>query len=326
MLRRGFQRLTIGLAALGVLAASAAAQTFPSRQITIVVPFPAGAGPDVVARLLAERMASTTKEAVVVENRPGASGLVGATAVARAAPDGHTLLLTPNTLFIAPHVTAPGAKPAVDVIGDFVPVIMPSQTTMLMVANPKLGVKNARAFADLAREKNGLSYASSGNGSVLHIAGELFRDASKTNLVHVPYRGIAPAVNDVIAGHVAVTFAGLGPVREQIRSGTLVALAVVEQNRSASFPDVPTATEQGFADVAVDGWYAMLAPKGVPQAIIDRLNKDVNAILQMPDIRDRIEQSGEVVLGGSPEALAKRMRHDFERYGQIVRKLNITGE
>lgn len=326
MLQRGVQRLVIGLAALGCLTASALAQSFPSKQITIVVPFPAGAGPDVVARLLGERMAATMKEAVVIENRPGASGMVGATAVARAAPDGHTLLLTPNTLFIAPHVAAPGTKPPVDVIGDFAPVIMPSQTTMMMVANPKLGAKTAREFADLARAKNGLSYASSGNGSVLHIAGELFRDAAKVNLVHVPYRGIAPAVNDVIAGHVAVTFAGLGPVREQIRSGALVALAVVEPNRSPSFPNVPTAIEQGFADVAVDGWYALLAPKGVPQAVIERLNKEVNAILQMPDIKERIEQSGEVVLGGSPDALAKRMRHDYERYGQIVRKLNITGD
>jgi tripartite-type tricarboxylate transporter receptor subunit TctC len=161
---------------------------------------------------------------------------------------------------------------------------------------------------------------------VLHIAGELFRVSAGINLTHVPYRGIAPAVTDVIAGHVQVTFAGLAPVRQHIASGALVALATVEAQRSSAMPDLPTAIEQGFKDVAVDGWYALLAPRGTPQSVIDKLNKDINALLVTPDLKQRIEQTGEVILGGGPEALAKRMKSDFDRYGAIVQRLKITAE
>ena len=313
--------LSVGLA-LGYASPAAA---YPTKPITIIVPFPAGAGPDVMARLIGERLAAQLKESVVVENRPGASGMVGATAVARAPADGHTLLMTPNTLFIAPHLMPAGAKPPVDVIGDFAPVIMPSQTTMLMVANAALGVKTAKEFAELAKTKP-MNYASSGNGSVLHIAGELFRASAGINMTHVPYRGIAPAVTDVIAGHVQVTFAGLAPVRQHIASGALVALATVEPERSAAMPNVPTAIEQGFKGVAVEGWYALLAPRGTPPAVVEKLNKEINALLAMPDLKQRIEQTGEVVLGGAPDALAKRMKSDFDRYGEIVKRLNITAE
>jgi len=326
------RRLCAGLAAgaafgamLGAPAFAQQPAAFPSRAITIIVPFPAGAGPDVMARLIAERLGPQLKETIVVENRPGASGMVGATAVARAPADGHTLLLTPNTLFIAPHLMPAGAKPPVDVIGDFAPVIMPSQTTMLMVANPKLGVKTAREFAELARKQGG-NYASSGNGSVLHIAGALFASSAGANLTHVPYRGIAPAVTDVIAGHVQVTFAGLAPVRQHIASGALVALAVVEPKRSDAMPNLPTAIEQGFKDVAVEGWYAVLAPKGTPQPVVERLNKEINALLALPELKQKVEQTGEAVLGGAPEVLATRMKSDFDRYGEIVRRLGITAD
>lgn len=310
--------------AAGLIASPASA--YPTKPVTIVVPFPAGAGPDVLARLIGEQLGARLKQSVVVENRPGASGFIGATAVARAAADGHTLLLTPNTLFIAPHVMAKGAKPPVDVLKDLVPVIMPSQTTMVMVANPKLGVKNARELAELARSKPGLSYASSGAGSVLHFGGELFTNAAKVNILHVPYRGIAPAINDVIAGHVHVTISGIGPLRAHLASGALVALATVEAERSKALPDLPTAIEQGFPGVAVNGWYAVLAPAGTPSSVIALLNKEINAVLEVPVVRDRLAKAGEIILGGSPESLGKRMKADFERYGEIAQRLKITAE
>lgn len=321
--RRVCAALALGAAASAL--AMAPASAYPTKPITIIVPFPAGAGPDVMARLIAERLGPALKETVLVENRPGASGMVGATAVARAPADGHTLLLTPNTLFIAPHLMPAGAKPPVDVIGDFVPVIMPSQTTMVMVANPKLGAKNAKEFAELARTRP-MNYASSGNGSVLHIAGALFANSAGAKLTHVPYRGIAPAITDVIAGHVEVTFSGIGPVRQHIASGALVALAVVEPERSAAVPELQTAIEQGFKDVAVGGWYAVMAPKGTPQPVVDRLNKEINTLLALPELKQKVEQSGELILGGTPAALATRVKADFDRYGEIVRRLNITAE
>lgn len=310
----------------GALTVSAdAASAYPTKRITIVVPFPAGAGPDVVARLIGDELSKVLGQPVVIENRPGASGIVGAAAVVRADADGHTLLLTPNTLFIAPHVLKSG-QAQVDVVNDLQAIIMPSQTVMVMVASPKLGPKNATELAELARKKPDISYASSGNGSVLHIAGELFRETAKIDFRHVAYRGIAPAVNDVIAGHVHVTFSGLGPVKGQLEAGTLIPLAVVEKQRSPAIPQLPTAIEQGFPDVAVEGWYSLLTRKGTPAAVVDRLNKEVNAVLKMPDVKAKIEQAGEIVLGGTAQAAADRVREDFERYGAIVKRLKITAD
>lgn len=318
--------LALIAATVGICVAPAQAQTYPSRQITIVVPFPAGAGPDVVARLIGEQLSTRVKQNVIIDNRPGASGLVGAAVVAKSPADGHHLLLTPNTLFIAPHVMAKGTKPPADVINDFTAVIMPSQTAMVMVANAGLGVKTARDLAALAKSKPGLSYASSGAGSVLHIAGELFKQAAGVDLLHVPYRGIAPAINDVIAGHVHVTFAGIGPLRAHLASGKLVALALVEGKRSPALPDLPTAMEQGFADVAVEGWYSVLAPRETPKLTVDFLNKQINDIIASPDVKAKIESMGEIILGGTPEAAAARIKADYTRYGEIARRLNIVGE
>lgn len=313
--------------AVALLSEPAFAAAYPSRPVTMIVPFPAGAGVDVTARLLAERLAVQLGQSVVVENRPGASGLVGAVAVARAPPDGLTLLMTPNTLFIAPHVMPAGTTPPIDVINDLAPVAMPSQTTMVMVANPGLGVTDAKQLADLARKEPGkLTYGSSGNGSVLQIAGELFNQAAHIEIRHIPYRGIIPAIDNVLGGYVNVTFSGIGAVRAYIQSGALIALATVENNRSAAMPQLPTAIEQGFPDVAVDGWYALLAPKGTPAEIVDRLNKEVNAVLAMPDIRERIGSIGDFVLGGTPQDTEERIKHDYDRYGAIVSRLNITSD
>lgn len=323
MLRRLVGLLIVSAAAISGALMPAAA--FPTKPIVIVVPFPAGAGPDVVARLLGERLSPRLGQPVIIENRPGASGYVGAAAVARAAPDGHTLLLTPNTLFIAPHLAPKATTAQVHVVNDFAPVIMPSQTTMVMVANPGLGVRNAKELADLVRKQPGLAYGSSGNGSVLHIAGELFKRAGHLDMQHVPYKGITPAIADVIAGHVKVTFAGLS-IANFLKSGALLALATVEKQRSAALPDLPTAIEQGFPDVAVEGWFALVAPKATPGSVIERLNRELNAVLAMPDVRDRIVNSGEIVLGGTPETLGRRMQDDYDRYGSIVKQLNIKSD
>ena len=313
--------------AAALLTGPVSAADYPSRTVTIVVPFPAGAGVDVTARLLAERLSTQLGQAVVVENRPGASGLVGAAAVARAAPDGLTLLMTPNTLFIAPHVMPAGTKPPIDVIGDFAPVAMPSQTTMVMVANPGLGVKDAKQLANAARKEPGkLTYGSSGNGSVLQIAGELFNQAAQVEIRHIPYRGIIPAIQNVLGGYVNVTFSGIGAVKGYIQSGALVALATVEDERSAAVPQLPTAIEQGFPDVAVDGWYALLAPKGTPAEIVSRLNKEVNTAIGIPEVRAHMVAVGDLVLGGTPEDAGKRMKHDYDRYGAIVSRLKITSD
>ncbi len=304
----------------------ALAQSFPSKTITIVVPFPAGGGPDVAARVLAEKLAPRLGQAVVVENKPGAGALLGAGTVARAAADGHTLLLTPNTLAISPHVLSASANSNVNVQKDLVPVIAPATTPLALVANPQLGVKNLAELSALARTKTDLTYGSPGNGSPMHFAGEMFKKSTGQALLHVPYRGVAPSLNAALGGEVQLLFVALGGALPQIKAGKLVPLAVVEHSRSSLLPDVPTASEQGVKDVEVAAWYGVFAPTGTPAAAINRLNQEINAALKLPDVRERFNGAGLEVLGGTPSRLADFMKADNQRYGSLARELRIRAD
>ena len=210
---------------------SAWAQTpavFPSRAVTLVVPFPAGGGPDLAARVMAEKLATRWGQPVVVDNKPGAGALLGAGQVARAAADGHTLLFTPNTMAISPHVLAAGAGGGIDVNKDLVPVIAPATTPMVLVASPQRGVRNLKALVELARKQSGMAYGSPGNGSPMHFAGEMFRRSAGIDLMHVPYRGVAPSLNAALSGEVRLLFTGVGGALQHIKAGKLVPLALTE--------------------------------------------------------------------------------------------------
>lgn len=204
---------------LAALPLVAAAQAFPSRTVTIVVPFPAGAGPDITARILAEKLAPRLGQAVVVENKPGAGALLGAAAVAKSAADGHTILLTPITMAISPHVLAPGAAGGVDVNKDLVPVIAPATTPLVLVANPQLGVKTLKEALDAARKTPGLAYGSAGNGSPMHFAGEMLKKSAGVDMLHVPYRGVAPSITAALGGEVKLLYTGLGGAIQHIKAG-----------------------------------------------------------------------------------------------------------
>lgn len=326
---RASRRATLGLiTGLALLAAwpTAQAQAFPSRPITLIVPFPPGGGPDLAARVFAEKLAPRLGQPVVVENRPGAGALVGASAVAKAAADGHTLLLTPNTVVISPHVLAPGAGGGVDVQRDLVPVIAPATTPMVLVAHPQLGASNLRSALDLIRQKPGLPYGSPGNGSPMHFAGEMFRRAAKVDLLHVPYRGVAPSVTAALSGEVQLLFTGLGGAVQHIRAGKLVPLAVTERTRSELMPELQTATEQGVTGVEVEAWYGVFAPQGTPAPVITRLNQEFNAVLQLPDVRTRLANAGLELLGGTPQRLEAFVKADHQRYGTLARELNIRAD
>ncbi len=304
----------------------ALAQTFPSKQITIVVPFPPGGGPDLAARVLAEKMAPKLGQPVVVENRPGAGALVGAGTVARAPADGHTLLLTPNTMVISPHVLGAGASANLDVNKDLAPVIAPATTPLALLANPQLGVKNLKELAALARSSPGLAYGSAGNGSPMHFAGEMLKQSTKLDLLHVPYRGVAPSVTAAIGGEVKLLYVGLGGALQHIKAGKLVALAVTEKARSSLLPEIPTATEQGVPNVEVNAWYGVFVPAATPAATITRLNQEINDALKLPDVREKLTAAGLEILGGSPQVLADFMRADTQRYGRLARELNIKAD
>lgn len=302
------------------------AQSFPSKQVTLVVPFPPGGGPDVAARVIAEKLAPRLGQAVVVENRPGAGALLGASFVAKAAPDGHTLLLTPNTMAISPHVLAPGAGGGIDVNRDLLPVIAPATTPLVLVASPQLGATNLKALLEQARKQPGLAFGSPGNGSPMHFAGEMFKRSASVDLLHVPYKGVAPSLNAALAGEVKLLYTGVGGALQHIKAGKLVPLALTEKSRSALLPDVPTATEQGVANVEVNAWYGVFAPAATPAAVVQRINQEVNAVIRMPDVRERLLGAGIEPLGGAPQVLADFMKADTQRYGQLARELGIKAD
>ncbi|VCU71139.1 Tripartite tricarboxylate transporter family receptor [Pigmentiphaga humi] len=312
--------------ALAALAAPAQAQDFPSRPITIIVGYPPGGGPDIGARMLGEKLAARLHQPVIVENRAGVSGMIGAGAVARAPADGYTLLFAPNTFLIAPHVLPKGTNINLDVLHDFAPVIAPSKGAMIMVAHPSLGVHNAKELVALLKKQPGLAYATPGSGSPMHIAGELFKKSADVNMLHVPYKGVAPALADVVGGHVKITYAAIGVVAPHIAAGRLVALGAAEKERSPLMPELPTLAEQGFPNTATGAWYGVFAPKGTPAAVVDKLNKEFNAALQMPDTVAKLKNQWEVPLGGSPEDLARMAKAEYEDYGKIIKAFNISAD
>ena len=313
-------------AAVALLSPGAQAQGFPAKGVTIVVPFPPGGGPDIAARVLAEKLAARLGQAVVVENKPGAGALIGAAAVAKSVPDGHTLLLTPNTMVISPHVLPASAGGGVDVHKDLVPVLSPATTPLVLVANPQMGVNSLKAMLEAARATPGLPYGSPGNGSPMHFAGEMFKRSTRVDLLHVPYKGVGPSITAAVGGEIKLLFTALGGAVPHIRSGKLVALAVTEKSRSALLPEVPTATEQGVPNVEVNAWYGVLAPAATPPQVIARLNQEFNTALQMPDVRTRLAGAGLDVLGGAPQVLADFMKADNQRYGQLTRELGIKAD
>lgn len=316
--------LSAALAAGLALPQGAAAQTaFPSRNITLVVPFPPGGGPDLAARAIGEKLAGRLGKPVVVDNKPGAGALIGAGFVAKSAADGHTLLFTPNTVVISPHVLPAGAGGGINVSRDLVPVIAPATTPLVLVAHPSLSATRLQEALDAARKSPGLPYGSAGNGSPMHFAGEMMKRAAKVDLLHVPYKGVAPSINAALGGEVKLLFVGLGGAVPHIKSGKLVPLAVTEAKRSDLLPEVPTATEQGVAGVEVNAWYGVFAPLSTPQAIVDQLNAEINAVIAMPDVRDRLSKAGIEALGGSAAVLAGFVKGDTERYGTLARQLKM---
>ena len=325
-------RRSLALSALAALVCAtflphaARAQAWPSKPVTLVVPFPAGGGPDLTARLIGEKLAARIGQPVVVDNKPGAGALLGAGVVAKATPDGHTLLLSPNTLVISPHVLAPGAGGGVDVQKDLLPVVAPATTPMVLVANPQLGAKDLKAALELARKTPGLPYGSAGNGSPMHFAGEMLKKSAKVDLLHVPYKGVAPSITAALSGEVKLLYVGLGGAVPHIKAGKLVPLAVTERARSNLMNTVPTATEQGVAGVEVNAWYGVFAPAATPAAVAQKINQEINEVLKDAGVRDKLMAAGIEPLGGSAQQLADFVKADHQRYGALAKELNIKAD
>jgi tripartite-type tricarboxylate transporter receptor subunit TctC len=319
----------------GVLAACAAAAAlvaapealaqaaYPSKPITIIVSVSAGGSIDTIARSLAEELAKSLGEPVIVENRPGANGNLAATAVARAAPDGYTLLATGgSTLNLNPHLYK---QLPFDPVKSFVPITLTARTNLILVVHPKLKVDTVEAFVALAKAQPGkLNYGSAGNGSLLHIAGELFNAGAGIDTNHVPYKGLAPAVNDLLAGQIDFMFDSATTV-SHVKSRKLKALAVVGPNRLAALPELKILSAHGIKGMEVaSGWHGLFAPAGTPPAIVARLNAEALKVLAMPKIEERISALGAEPASSSSEELAKLLAGDIERLGPIVRKTGAS--
>jgi tripartite-type tricarboxylate transporter receptor subunit TctC len=324
----GFPRLTAAFIAglvAALMAAPAAAQTYPTRPVTIVVPFAAGGGNDILARLIAQHMGHALGQQFVIENRAGAGGTIGARAVAKAPPDGHTLMVGHSGVFgVAPALYA---DPGYDPRRDFAPIGLIASYQQILVTHPSLPVRNVADLIALARKQPGkITYASAGVGSGSHVSTELFAVMADIKLTHIPYRGTGAMQGDLVGGHVDMAISTFPSVFGQIRSGLLRTVAVTGEARSSIFPDVPTVTESGVPGYAAVIHYGMVAPAGISRALADRLNAELRAALGSEDVRARIADEGGEPLPGSPDQQAKDLADEEAKWGALVRRLGIRSE
>jgi tripartite-type tricarboxylate transporter receptor subunit TctC len=302
------------------LLTEARAQAYPSRTLTIVVPFTPGTGADVIARLLQPKLAEHLKVPVVIENKVGASGAIGTELVAKAAPDGYTLLFTATS-----HGTLPAMKRLpYDAVKSFTPIALAATSAMSLVVGPQVPAATFAEFVALARKSPGtLYYSSPGAGSIQNLAMELVKIETNTDVVHVPYKGSAGAASDLVGGHVQATVAALQTMAPFVTTGRLKMLAVLSAERSPAFPDVPTMKELGHPNLVVDTWYGIYAPAGTPREIVAKLNGEINTLLQLPEIRDAFAKQGLTAVVERPERLGDLVEKEIARWNRVVATAGI---
>jgi tripartite-type tricarboxylate transporter receptor subunit TctC len=310
------------LALLAAMATSAGAQEWPSRPVRFVVPFPAGGSTDVGARLVGDHLSRSLHQQIVVENKSGANGNIGIETAAKSAADGYTILVATDAISSNPHVY----KMNVDPLKAFTPVIQLSRQPIVLAAHPSLGIGSLTELIALARQQPGLRYATGSGVGAQHMVVQWFASIAGVKLEQVPYRGGAPAINDLIAGHVKLGSLGSTPLIPHYKAGTLRLLAQSTEARSPGLPEVPTYQEAGIKGLVLDQWLGVLVPAGTPPAIVARLNSGINAALADTAIRDGFLQSGQEAVGGSTEAFSQLIHRDFDTYARLVRELNIKAD
>jgi tripartite-type tricarboxylate transporter receptor subunit TctC len=329
--RQGEVRMTAFLCApivlaiaLAVLGSPAAAQTYPTRPVKIIVPFAPGGPADVYARQLGQYLTESLKQAFVIEDRPGAGSIIGTDAVAKSAPDGYTLLLMSNT-----HTTNESLMPnkPFALMRDFAAVAPINYSDLVMVVHPSLPVKDLKDFIALAKSKPGqLNYASSGPGTPYHMAGELFKATSGTDIVHVPYKGSGDARNAVLGGHVQMMFDAITTMAENVRAGQVRALGTTGVKRSTVLPEIPTIAEAGVPGYEATIWLGLMAPAATPKPILDRLNGEVVRIISRPDVQKMWAEQGAVSMVMSPAEFDKYLRADIEKWAHVVQVSGARAE
>jgi tripartite-type tricarboxylate transporter receptor subunit TctC len=311
-------------ALLGLACATAGAQDYPNRPINVIVPYSPGTGMDLIARTVGPKLSQRLGQPVVIDNRPGASGNIGAEMVARAAPDGYTLLIGANTMLIAASLYK---KVPFDPVKDFTPVSQAAFGTLMLVASNRSGIQSVADLIARAKAHPGtINYGSPGVGTPHHMAMELFKDLTGTDLVHVPYKGSGGVITDIVSGQIDVMFLPVHVASPYIRSGRLRALAVGSSKRHPNLPDVATLAELGIKGAEVDMWYPILLPRGAPPAIVTRLNAEFRAILALPDVKASLAAEGMDAASSSPAELGDLMQREFERWAVIIRRNHISAD
>ena len=312
-------------AAAALLTQPAIAQNYPAKPVRLIIPFPPGGATDIFGRVLAQKLGELIGQSVVVENRPGAGGMIGSELASKAAPDGHTILLATTST----HSIGPALNPKMpyDAKKDFAPVIHLADATNILIASRTLPVANLRELVAYARANPGkLNYASSGNGTIVHLTGEMFKAATGTFIVHIPYKGTALAIPDLIAGQVSFVFDNIASALPHIRGGKVKTLGISALKRSPLVPDIPTMDEAGVKGFESNTYFGVFAPAGTPAAIVTRLNGEINKAIGAQDFRERLAALGAEPVGGTPEQLARAVARDTEKYAAVIKRAGIKPE
>ena len=311
-------------AIIAALSFNAAAQSYPSKPIKIVVPYPPGGFNDTLGRTLAAKFSESWGQPSFVENKPGGNTLIGSDFVAKSPPDGYTLLVVAFPFAVTPSLIK---QMPYDTLRDFAPVILAAQSPNLLVVNPQVPVKSVAELIALAKSQPGkLSYASTGNGSSNHISMELFKSMAGVDILHIPYKGSAPAVTDLLGGQVGVMFDNVPNVLPHVKAGKLRGLATSGTTRSALAPDIPTVAESGVPGYEVMVWFGLVAPAGTPRDVVQKLNAEVVKILAMPDVRERFLAQGVEPVGGTPEQFGEHIRAQMAKWSKVVQDAGVKAE
>jgi tripartite-type tricarboxylate transporter receptor subunit TctC len=319
------KRLAWVLAAAAMFPVAAAAQNYPVKPIRFIVPFPPGGGNDTLARMLGQHLGTATGQQVIIDNRPGAGGAIGAEAAARSAPDGYTMFLAG----VATHGINPNLrkKLSYDPIRDFEAVSLIASAPHLVVVHPSMPAKSMKELIALAKAKPGqINYASNGNGSSSHMATELFNMMAGTRMTHIPYKGLSGALTDILSGEIQVMFSSAVATLPHVKAGRLRALAMTGGTRSPAIPNVPTVAESGVRGYETGSWYGVVVPAGSPRVAIDRLSKEIQTIVKSPDITNRLNAEAVIPIGSTPEVFAQHIRSEVAGWAKVIKTAKIEQE
>jgi tripartite-type tricarboxylate transporter receptor subunit TctC len=321
-LRMTMIALTAAALVLGISTTLTAQANYPTRPMRLIVPFPPGGGNDILARAIGQRLAEVTGQAVVIENRAGAGGEIGATVVAQAAPDGYTMML--GSIGNLAHNPALKPNLSYNPVRDYAPVTLLATSAFIVVVNPSLPVKNIKELIALAKAKPGtINYCTPGQGSSFHMTTELFKYATGTDMVHVPYKGSAPALIELIAGQTQLSFSTMPPALPHVKTGKLRAIAVTSAKRAAVLPDLPTVSESGVPGFEVENWQGVVVPKQTPQAIVQKLNRDLITAMKRPGMVEVLSAQGLEAATTTTEAFGELIRSEIAQYTKVAKAANI---